>query len=568
MASQEFHSALERARSVRIAWLASALIVLAGCAAETEEEWIAPLNPAVVASPLASCNGGSADPFSEVEAFRVIAFTESEGREKTFDKTFGYAGAESLGVQDVPEGVGVELTVLGYTGADQPQWYARANDLVVSAGSTTDVDVVLSRFGGYSCPTTDTSFTARVFSSTTAIGDGKYFIAGGLTERDGNNFTVGTGSDAAWIYDSTNGQVTSVASKMNFARGAHAAFYVSDVSVSRILLFGGTATVGFIPDDVDGMGWTWADADGLSTVEVYEWVTGTDPTEGVFRSDTGDLKMPVPRVFPNANQISPDGLVMVCGGAPWDRLSPGYEECDVIDTIPVAGGIPSFILSNNNPVEPQLAGAASVVVESDQVTRLLFAGGSRTGNSLQLYTSSTAQKDGVGGAFRGPDGVTLILPNVHFGALAKLDDDRFVLTGGANWNGSAFDPLTSGNAWTLSIFNRSPLQIIIEAVSSFDVGRMFHGVGAPAGTAFTVVGGFSSATSLDVTGSVPFLTDAGFVAPPDTEEAFAPRGGFVSTLLANDSLLLVGGIDSLEDLDGGGAGNLEVYAPSNIPVEQ
>ena len=107
MASQEFHSALEWARSARIAWLAGALIVLAGCAAETEEEWVAPLNPAVVASPLASCNGGSADPFSEVEAFRVIAFTETEGRIKSFDKTFGYAGAESLGVQDVPEGVGV-----------------------------------------------------------------------------------------------------------------------------------------------------------------------------------------------------------------------------------------------------------------------------------------------------------------------------------------------------------------------------------------------------------------------------------------------------------------------------
>lgn len=539
-----------------------------GCAEEPLPQWTSPTTPAVKASALASCNGEGADPFSEVTAFRVLAFSEAEGREKTFDKTFGYGGAATLGVKDVPEGVDVELTILGYSEADAPQWYARANDVVISAGSSTEVDVVLSRFGGYSCPSSDTGYTARVFSSTTFIGNGQYFIAGGLTARDGDDFVTGASSDSAWIYDSTSGQVLSLGSKMNAGRGAHAAFFMSDESLSRIVLFGGTSKLGFVPGDSDGMGWTWADADGLDSIEVYEWVTGADPSTGAFRTGVVDITMPVARVFPTANRISADGLIMVCGGAPWDRIKTGYEECDVLDSIPSDGGVPTFILSNNNPVESQMAGAASIVVESDQVTRLLFAGGSRTGNSLQLYTSSTGQKDGVGGAFRGPDGVTLILPNVHFGALAKLNDGRFVLTGGANWNGSSFDPLTSGNAWTLSLFNTSPLQIIIDEVSSFDVGRMFHGVGAPGGTAFAVAGGFTSATELAVTGSVRFLSDSGFVAPPETEELFAPRGGFTSTLLTNDSLLLVGGIDSLTDLDGGNPGALEVYAPSNIPVEQ
>ena len=83
-----------------------------------------------------------------------------------------------------------------------------------------------------------------------------------------------------------------------------------------------------------------------------------------------------------------------------------------------------------------------------------------------------------------------------------------------------------------------------------------------------VAGGFSSATQLTATGSVRFLSPTGFVSPPDTEEAFAPRGGFRTTLLDNDSLLLVGGIGSAADLGDGQAGNIEVYAPSNIPVEQ
>jgi hypothetical protein len=517
---------------------------------------------------LAACNASGSDPFTEISAFRVIAFSESDGREKTFDQTYGFSGGQGLGVEDVPEGTDVELTVLGYSGGDAPGWYARAGGLVVSAGATTSVDMVLSRFGGFSCPNPGTEYTSRIFASTTAIGDGLYFISGGLTEKEQDDFLAGAGSDAAWIYDSTTGQVASLASKMNVGRGAHAAIYTSDAAYSRVTLYGGTSKLSFISDDLDGMGWTWADADGLDSIEVYEWVTGSDPTEGAFRTELTDVKMPIARVFPTADKISPDGLTMVCGGAPWDRVMPGYEQCDVLDSLPSDGGTPRFILSNNNPVERQMAGAASAVVESDQVTRLLFAGGSRTGNSLQLYTSSTAQKDGVGGAFRGPDGVTLILPNVHFGALAALNDGRFVLTGGANWNGSSFDPLTSGNAWTLELFNTSPLQIVINAISSFDVGRMFHGMAAPAGEALMVSGGFSSATKLEATGSVRFLSPSGFVAPPETEEAFAPRGGFSTTLLDNDSLLLVGGMNSDAVLGDGQAGNLEVYAPSNIPVEQ
>jgi hypothetical protein len=81
----------------------------------------------------------------------------------------------------------------------------------------------------------------------------------------------------------------------------------------------------------------------------------------------------------------------------------------------------------------------------------------------------------------------------------------------------------------------------------------------------TTLGGFTG-NDLSPTSDIRFLFQGtnGYElqAPPASEYPFEPRGGAASILLDNDTILLVGGINTTADLDQQAAGSFEVYTPS------
>ena len=274
------------------------------------------------------------------------------------------------------------------------------------------------------------------------------------------------------------------------------------------------------------------------------------------------------RVFPTAHSISTSGLVMICGGGQWGLAEQAeeYKECEIWDAV-ASTRIPS-----GNYMQYYRAGLAGAVYEEGEVVKMLFVGGhADTKAKLELYKSNTKQRDQDGGSFvevEVPD-----FPAVFFPALTAIGNNRFVMTGGVNWNGTKFDQPSENNAWLLRVV---PIEggdyVVGNKIGGLGVGRYFHTAQAPSGNLLTVVGGFtaSATNSLEPTGDVRFLYSTGedqyeLRLPPETESVFAtPRGGMASLLLDNDTILMAGGIQGPGDLplDKDEAGALEIYTPS------
>lgn len=517
---------------------------------------------------LAACSGNADEKAVTSISEMQVQVHNSDGV-KTFDARFGFNKASEQLVTDVPEGPNERVTILGYSGGGEPSWFARRKRLLVQKGADNAVEVVLSRFGGFSCPSGDTEYTHRMFPTVTDLGGGKFFIAGGLTSLDAGagsqtHITTSESSRKAFIYDSAKGTLSRAGSSlMASPRGGHSAVLVESADKSRVVIFGGTSTLIHHPGAANGFAWSYDTSAAISTVEVFEWEAGTDPANGAFVNfDTQAPQMLKKRVFPMANVISTDGLVLVCGGGQWG-VSPkpeGYQECDVWDTLDL-NFLPDLL--SNNFMAQYRTGSSAVAFQQGEVTRLLVVGGVTEGPIAEVYTSSTAQRDGVGGSFINTD--IPGPPHSFFQSLTKLRDNEFVMIGGVNWNGQGFDAPSADHAWRLKLedLGGGNFQVIPEGISGLGVGRYFHTAAAPDANSLVVVGGFVD-NDFTATSDIRFLDSAGLIIPPDSEGAFSGRGGMGSALLDNDTVLIVGGVNAAQDLSGAEFGALEVYTPSNL----
>jgi hypothetical protein len=562
VADQKLHCVLETRpnRFLRVASVALFLTAgLAGCAEEPVPT--APLG--FVAGALNACSGG-ASTLSEATELQVVV-QNSQGV-ITFDQRVGFSGSGSVKVEDVPEGPDETVTLFGYSGEAKPAWFGRQRNVLIQKGAGNPAAMALGRFGGFSCPSGDNEYTHRMFPSATAIGQGLFFIAGGLTTvalGGTTRFATSDSSRKAFIYNSTTGDLSRVSSLMATGRGAHAAVLVRGSEKNRVVIYGGTNALTHNPAQENQFAWAYDIADAHSTVEVFEWEVGTDPANGVFVDFGTDVpQMFRKRVFPLAHVISTDGLVLTCGGGPWGlaQKPEGYVECDVWDA--AENDFLPDTLSNNFMAQYR-AGAAVAPIQSGEVTKLLIVGGVTEGPTVEIYTSSSNQRDGVGGSFINKD--VPGPPHSFFHSLTPIGDNEFMLVGGVAWNGIHFDPPADTSSWKLSVNDdSSTVTVTAEGVPGLAFGRYFHAAAAPDGDRLVVLGGFTS-NELEPTSDIRhFQSDAGWVGAPEDEGAFNARGAMGYILLDNDAILLLGGINAKADLQADEAGALEVYTPSNL----
>jgi hypothetical protein len=553
----------------RIVVVTAAMLWMLSCASELPDtQSPAPLG--LKASALSTCDGLNTDPFEEINGYRVVVRRLSgvlpNESAITFNGKFGGGVSDTIKVSGVPEGFDEEVSLLGFAGNEAPSWFGRQKKVVIEQGKDNPVTMVLSKFGGFSCPTPHTEFTHRLFPTVTSLGASKYFITGGLTAlntQGGVSFITNIASKRAFIYDADTGTMTKVGSEMSEERGGHTAVLVRGTEKNRVVIFGGTRTLNYNPAAGNGFAWSFEVKDAVPTVDVFEYDVGGDPSKGVFRADTKTTTLRQKRVFPTADVISTDGLVLICGGGQWGVATKPeeYKECEVWDTPENA-----FLTLSNNDMNLYRAGLSSALVKSGQVVKLLFYGGTTSAELGEVYTSSSKQKDGVGGSFvktyiEGPS-------HSFFQSLTAIGGKRFVALGGVNWNNgsSIFDKPSPENAWLLEYHEVDDKPVVLASqIGGLDVGRYFHVAHAPSEKLLTTLGGFTG-NDLSPTPNVRFLSKVGDtyeLHPPSIdEESMQARGGMGSILLDNDTILMVGGIGTPADLEEKTTGSFEVYTPS------
>ena len=538
------------------------------------------------AAALTACSGEATNPLTEITTVQVQVHPAADRPDiPVYDKHIGLGGASTLVAEDVPEGPDEQVTVFGWTGGAEPGWYGRKKHVVISKGENNPISLVLTRFGGFSCPQSDNEYTHRIFPTVTPLGGNYFLVAGGLSAVDtagGTQFKTTDSSRKAFVYNASKGTLTRIPELMKRARGGHTAVLVRGVDVNRVILFGGTTVLQHNESNGTGFAWYYETAHALSTVEVFEYEVGGDPVAGKFRTlykedgddsvEAGDAPiedsrqtMPVKRVFPTADVISADGFVLVCGGGTWGLKDKdqAYKECDVWHTaqnqfLTDENGVSM----SNNFMQQYRAGGSSAAFQQGEVTKLLFVGGVTEGSVFEVYRSSTQQKDGVGGSFTSTsvDGP----PHTFFQSLTAIGDQRFVMLGGVNWNGKEFDGTSDQHAWLVSVKDNSGnYELQAEQLAGLGVGRYFHTAAAPGGGSFVVVGGFENNKLSSTSDIRHWQPGVGLVSPP-AEGAFSARGAMASVLLDDDTVLMVGGINNIEDLKKDEAGAIEVYTPSSL----
>jgi len=231
-----------------------AALLSAGCGAEPQS--VAPFGVAVGA--LEQCSGGSPDAVAEIKRVQVTV-TDSGGVD-TFSESLAFGNNSAFTVPDVPEGTNQEVTLLGFSESDQLNWFAHRKGVTIEKGASVDVPMILSRFGGYSCPDTSEAaeYTNRIMPSVTQLSDKYFLIAGGLTNLDTasgqTKFVSGDAGKKAFIYNSQTGALKRLSTLMNVGRGAHATIVVKTQTKTQVVMFGGTTALVHNPNSAKKFG--------------------------------------------------------------------------------------------------------------------------------------------------------------------------------------------------------------------------------------------------------------------------------------------------------------------------
>ncbi len=548
-------------------------IWLAGCGAETPIGEVG-----VTASALTgNCSGlPGAEPLAEIQRLKAVV-TGRTGDILASSEAGVVAGEASLGLGGIPVGLDNVLTLLGYTaGAETPAWFGRRRDLSVLQDRTTDVEMVLTRLGKFTCVTPPASFDHRVFSSTTVLGDGRVLITGGftvMTSSGDSQWTVSVddASRAAYVYDPRTG-VMSEAGKMTVPRGGHASVYLPLPEGDKVLILGGATRLKM--SDSGSFPVTFDAADGLNSYELYDVATGVFSAAGNDEAGTPKA-MNQKRAFPIAARLF-DNTVLITGGGPWPTGSPAYLAAEIWDPAvdQGSGGFLAFegaLLTNRRH-----AGGAVVKLgdTSQGLSRYLIVGGTTEADSVvEIFTQSSRPEE-VSGTFKSR--LVPGLPRVFFPTVSRLRDQadgarRFLVAGGATWDGSALKA-PAGKAWVLTIDASDG--ITSKEVADPCLARFMHQAGVSfEGDRVTFLGGFGGFGLLSDVPTCFFDLDAfeaGQVAVFGLEagqEKFLSRAGHMVERLVDDTLLVVGGIFDAQTLSDTSKGLIELYTPPVLKTD-
>lgn len=514
-------------------------------------------------------------------------------------------------VGGIPEGNDREVTILAYADGDasgQILGFARATGVRIQKGESTGVTAILSRFGGVSCPSKPAEFTHRTFASATSVGDDRVVLAGGFTGVQGD--TLGAPDNGVYLYESKTGALTRVA-QLSKARGAHAAAYIP--GKDWVVFFGGASSLklgaaGSFPLVFD----VPASGDAIKSYEVLDLNAGPDKKPAMLdieqacarceqccSADGTDLPgrpeqctasgvscaaecrctcsqltrtMERGRVLAQPAVMS-DGFVIVTGGGDFpNHETSDYRLAEVFDP---AGncGTGGFQDPMTAPrMESIRAGHTLTFIEATDAGRYRFLlwggtkdteGGGGTFPIGESYTESSQQFKGISGVFRqvGLSDASLA-PNLYFHSMTPLSGRRFLLAGGVRRVGdNAFEAPRADDLYLLSLSGEDTYSVDIQRVSDgLTTGRFLHSGTTNDARHVFLFGGYSGFDGATLSEPRAFDLFAGaFVSLSGTPPL--PRAGHRAVVLTDDTVLLVGGMQTSGDLDGG-AGLVEVYTPS------
>lgn len=518
-----------------------------------------------------NCSGlPGAEPLAAIDRLEV-AVTSRTGEVLASSSTTIKDGRGAIALGGVPAGLDNVLTLLGYTaGATDPTWFGRRRDVSVLQDRTTEIEMVLTRFGGFTCVTPPAAFRHRVFPSVVTLGDGRVLITGGFTALSSageQQWWVETSeaSRAAFLYDPSTGQM-SEAGQMTAARGGHASVYLPLPEGDKVVIFGGATKLKMIGSDA--FPFTYDSANGLDSYEIYDVATGTFAPAG-NDAEGNAKKMGLKRVFPVAARLF-DNTVLITGGGPWPAGSSAYLSAEIWDPT-VDGGKGGFLAFAGSLMTNRThnGGAFARLEDTSQgLSRYLLVGGTTQADSVVEIFTQSSRKEEVSGSFkmRAVSG----LPQVYFPTLTRLRDAadgsrRFLVAGGATWDGAAMKA-PAGKAWVLTIDAADG--ITAKEVADPCLARFMHTASAAfEGDRVTFLGGFGGFGTVS---DVPtcffdldrFEANQAAIAPLATgQEPFLSRGGHVAERLIDDTLLVVGGMFDPETLGDASTGLVEVYTP-------
>ena len=506
-------------------------------------------------------------------------------------------GDSNITVQEVPEGNGHQLELVGLNAAGERIWYGMEPNLTVLRNEDNPVELLLTRYGGFNCAgVEEKSYTNVVFPALVTLGDGRIMATGGFTQIDGDHLVVGNASSLGIIFDPKTGEVTGpLDMQTENGRAGHAMAYIPDLegeSSGHVLIVGGMTRLRV--DEKSAFPFRpSANKDYVRNDALLYDIdanTFTPISEPMYRK----------RAFPRASLMS-DGTVIISGGGDWpSEEDEEYTEVDVFD--PLKQGGPGFLTTASFRGEVARAGHAMAFLKNDengQSHYLLWGGTSSVSDVAEVLRQSSQQREGVDGTFaqvteRGETGLNPF--STFFSELTRLSDDsagrqRFLLTGGVRASQGALQKPTDDEAWIL-VYSEEGVRSNVDIFSApgFGKGRVFHSASSLDGDHVSVVGGFGinscgddcNAFEAIGDGSIRFWSlsghnaggdpsDASFVSPwtnASDAERFAPRGGAAGQATAGGPVLLVGGEATLSnfgvDTSTLGPVVIEVYTPSNL----
>lgn len=520
----------------------------------------------VSASMLVSTCQPGALPEGEVNRVTV----EVTGRDRNTGQSVLLASGEAaipgdgVALGSVPAGSGRVVTVLGYRqGQDTPAWYGRKREVAIAQDRTTELQMVLSRFGASTCVGVPAGFSPMMFPASVVLGDGRILVTGGFTtveDQGGGSLRLAGPSDRAYLYDPFQGTFTEIASRMNAPRAGHAMVQLPLAQGDRVLIFGGLTKASWKAGTTFPLSFDTADA--LDSYEVFDVAAGTFVT--------GGERMYSPRAFPEAGRLY-DNSVLIVGGGRWPVDDARYLVADLWAPYGGADGQGGLLaLENGLRTNRQHNGGTMVKIEdtSQGLSRYLVLGGTTFDEAvLEVFTQSSRQQDGASGAFRSR--AVANLPRLFFPGVAPIREDaqgnkRFLVAGGAVWNGSTLLP-PGDQAWLLTIDGTG--KGTVETLNGQPcAARWLHGVLASKdGDLAWLIGGVRDFGGGLADGACHLdLAAKRLVAADASTGLLAGRFGAALEVLPDDTLWVAGGVGEAAELDPASAGKVEVYTPAAL----
>lgn len=532
-----------------------------------------------------TCSGlPGTSPLDSIDSLRVQvgSVTSTDAAPDYFDETVDVVDGVAS-IDSVAAGSDRVVTVLGCKdGQTAPTWFGRARDVTIVQGRSAELELVLTRFDAFTCvseqigqPSASPRFTHRAFPAAVVMGDGRVFVSGGFTGKrdlDGgvSTFELNEPSKEAFIYDPISG-VFEYVGDMNVARAGHAVVAVTLDGRDKVLILGGATKAGMKTGDTFPLSFDSANA--LDSIEIYDV---KDNTFEVPTFEGGQVKkMRLPRAFLNASRMT-DNSVLIIGGGEWPSDSSDYRFAEIWTTTADEGRGGMLDLGDSMPMNAQHNGATVVKLDetSRGLSRFLIVGGtSNTESNIEIFTQSSKQDEGVGGAFRPRSDAKF--PLVYFPSVVRIADDsadakihkRFLVAGGSRVSKGVLQasPLSEGGkvkmAYVLKVYEDG---IAVSPVTGDCAGRFLNGVASSFDKSSVVMfGGFGNNSGIsDVSTCVFDVATSSFSQVPASSEQFLSRAGMAVVQLPDDTLFLVGGMISADTLGVDGPGMTEIYTPS------